>query len=139
MAENLSVRVPQCVASLRRSSLLESHLRGDPQAYYTVGALVLAAALPVTAANGMQQDIAALDRALHTWPADARMKQPLETFQATLKKLGAEPQAIDLIGSFIRTRHDDPLAALRHLFDATGLVYRSEGVVLHIAPAVNSR
>jgi len=113
--------------------------RSAPSANYMVGALVLAAALAATAANGMQQDIAALDGALHTWPADARMKQPLETFQATLKELGAEPQAIDLIGSFIRTRHDDPLAALRHLFDATGLVYWAEGAVLHIAPAANSR
>ena len=108
-------------------------------ANYTAGALVLAAALAATAADGMQQDIAALDRALHTWPADARMKRPLEAFQETLKKLGAAPQALDAIGSFIRTRHDDPLAALRQLFDVTDLAYRAEGPALHIAPAPNSR
>ena len=139
VAKNLSARVPRCVDSLRRSSLLEAHRRGDPQANYTAGALVVAAALAATAADGTRDDIAALDRALHTWPADARMKRPLEAFQETLKKLGAAPQAVDAIGSFIRTRHDDPLAALRQLFDVTDLAYRAEGPALHIAPAPNSR
>ena len=43
------------------------------------------------------------------------------------------------IGSFIRDRHDDPLAALRRLFETTGLVYRVEGATLRIEPVTNSR
>ena len=137
VAENLSARIPQCVDSLRRSSLLEAHRRGDPQANYTAGALVVAAALAATSADGTRDDIAALDRVLQTGQVDVRLNQPLMTFQTTLKKLGAEPQAVEAIGSFIRDRHDDPLAALRRLFDTTGLACRADSSTLHIAPVTN--
>lgn len=139
VAENLTARVRQCVKSLRRTSLLEAHRHGEPQANYTAGALVIAAALAATSADGTRDDIAALDRALQTCQVDIRLNQPLVAFQATLKKLGAEPKAVVAIGSFIRNRHDDPLAALRRLFDITGLVYRVEGPTLRIEPVTNSR
>ena len=139
VAENLTARIPACVKSLRRTSLFDAHRHGEPQANYTAGALVVAAALAATSADGTQEDIAALDRALQTCQVDVRMNQPLEAFQATLKTLGAEPKAVVAIGSFIRDRHDDPLAALRRLFDITGLVYRVKGPTLHIEPVTNSR
>ena len=139
VAENLTARVRQCVKSLRRTSLLEAHRHGEPRANYTAGALVIAAALAATSADGTREDIAALDRALQTCQVDIRLNQPLLAFQETLKKLGAEPKAVHAIGSFVRDRHDDPLAALRRLFDITGLDYRVEGPTLRIEPVTNSR
>lgn len=139
VAENLTARISACVKSLRRTSLFDAHRHGEPQANYSAGTLVVAAALAATSADGTQEDIAALDRALHTCQVDMRLNQPLVAFQATLKKLGAEPRAVHAIGSFIRDRHDDPLAALRRLFDITGLVYRVKGPTLHIEPVTNSR
>ncbi|HIA64441.1 MAG TPA: hypothetical protein EYN93_16385 [Planctomycetaceae bacterium] len=139
VAQNLSARVPQCVESLRRTSLLEAHRRGEPQANYTAGALVIASALSAISADGTQEDITALDRALQTRPISERRKQPLEAFQATLKQLGAEPKAVDAIGTFIRVHHDDPFAAVRLLFDSTGLAYSVDGTTLTIEPVRNAR
>ena len=139
VAQNLSARVPQCVESLRRTNLLEAHRRGEPQANYTAGALVIASALSSISADGTQQDITALDRALQTRPVAERRNQPLEAFQATLKQLGAKPKAVDAIGTFIRVHHDDPFAAVRLLFDSTGLAYSVDGSTLTIEPARNAR
>ena len=139
VSQNLSARIPQCVESLRRTSLLEAHRRGEPQANYTAGALVIACALSATSADGTQEDITALDRALQTRPVDERRNQPLEAFQTTLKQLGATPNAVDAIGTFIRVHHDDPFVALRLLFDSTGLPYSVDGTTLTIEPARNAR
>ena len=139
VAQNLSARVPQCVESLRRTSLLEAHRRGEPQANYTAGALVIASALSAISADGIQEDITALDRALQTRPIAERRSQPLEAFQATLKQLGATPKAVEAIGTFIRVHHDDPFTAVRILFDSTGLPYSDDGTTLTIEPIRNAR
>jgi len=139
VAQNLSARVPKCVDSLRRTSLLEAHRRGEPQANYTAGALVIASALSAISADGTQQDITALDRALQTRPVAERRNQPLKAFQATLKQLGATPKAVDAIGTFIRVHHDDPFTAVRLLFDSTGLAYSVDGTTLTIKPVRNAR
>lgn len=139
VAENLSARVLKCAKSLNHTNLAESHRNGHPQTNYTGGALVLAAALAATGADGKRDDIFALDRAVEASKRDARANQPIETFQSALKTLGATQEAVDAIGSFIRDRHEIPLAALQRLFDATGLAYHTDGKSLVIEPVTTKK
>ena len=135
VATDLTVRIAECVKSLQGTSLADAHLRGQPQANYTGGALVLAAAVAATGADGTRDDIFALDRAVGALDLDRRMSAPIEAFQTAVKSLGGTQEAADAISAFIRDRHDDPLQALRSLFDATDLAYRADGDALHIEPS----
>lgn len=139
VATNLTERVAKCVKSLHQTNLVESHLKGQPQANYTGGALVLAAAVAATRADGKLDDIFALDRAVGALDLDLRMSRPIEAFQTAVRTLGGTQEAADAIGSFIQDRHDDPLLALRSLFDATDLAYRADGDALHIEPSMTKK
>ncbi len=139
VATNLTARVAECVKSLQQTNLAESHLKGQPRANYTGGALVLAAAVAATGADGSRDDIFALDRAVGALDLDLRMSRPIEAFQTAVRTLGGTQEAADAIGSFIQDRHDDPLLALRSLFDATDLAYRADGDALHIEPSMTKK
>ncbi len=134
IAANLTKRVSPCLQAMAKTSLLESHINGFPQANYEGGGLALAAAVAATGADGVQDNVFDLDVELKTFPAEALANEPLPTFLAGLRKLGATQTACDSIDEFITKKHDLPQQALIKMLDATGLDYSIENDQITIGP-----
>ena len=126
VAADLTARVPKCLQFLEKTALVDSHVNGFPQANYEGGALVLAAAIAATAADGHQDDVFALDRELKKMDTDQLTTKPLESFLAALNNLGATEPACQTIKVFITERHKDPRKALIAMLEATQLAYSIE-------------
>ncbi len=110
--------IQDAIANLSNSALLHTNENGFPSLNYTAGQLVLLAAQ--TAING---DIFDIDKYLYTHPQEGSM---YEKTSHALRSLDATEEAIAAIKTFIETKHDDPLTALKNLFDATGVPYITE-------------
>ncbi len=134
IAANLTKRISPCLQAMAKTSLVESHMNGFPQANYEGGGLALAAAVAATGADGVQDNIFDLDVELKTFPADALVNKPLPTFFAALRKRGATQAACDSIDEFITKKHNAPQQALIKMLDATGLDYSIENDQITIEP-----
>lgn len=126
IAANLTKRVSPCLQAMAKTSLMESHMNGFPQANYEGGGLALAAAVAATGADGVQDNVFDLDVELKTFPAEELANKPLPTFFAALRKRGATQAACDSIDEFITRKHEAPQQALIKMLDATGLDYSTE-------------
>ena len=131
---NLTKRISPCLRAIEKTSLMECHMNGFPQANYDGGGLVIAAAVAATGADGVQNNVFDLDVELKTFPAGELKDEPCKTFFAALRKLGATQTACDSIDEFITQKHDAPRQALIKMLDATGLDYSTENGGLTIEP-----
>ena len=134
IAANLTKRVSPCLQAMTKTSLMDSHMNGFPQANYEGGGLALAAAVAATGADGVQDNVFDLDVELKKFPTEELREKPLQTFFAALRKLGATQTACDSIGEFITIKQDAPRQALIKMLDATGLDYSTENGGLTIGP-----